>query len=464
MKNGEMVSYAEKIAGGLKQRGCKIGDVVGFVAANGHMLAPTLIACFLLEAPTNAMDVNQNEDEICAIFRITEPKFIFCDAQKINLVEKVARRMQNSPTIIVFGENKIENYISVEDLMQEGDDEELRRNILLEACRPIQMDYNIICCSSGTTGPQKAVCISYHALVEEYWHQNVVSSSTDSLFSFCPMFWTIGYLVLIRSIFHGITRITTTENFNPELFLHIITKYKEIWCGGNMVTERLVEKLKPFMLQIQLVIAYGCTETGGLTAYKYNPKGTISVGNLFPGIEGIVVDEEGRRLGPGEVGELCFTAPYRFTGYLKNPEATNAYIANDGFMHTGDLGFYDEEGFLYIKGRCKDVIKYIVSHVSGSEIERVIKTHPCVSEVVAVGIPDQKCCQLPAVLIVLKEGSAVAAEEISDLVAKKLPDSHKLRGGVYFVDKIPVTSTGKVKKIEAEKYAEKMFKSLNKTD
>ncbi|XP_055691848.1 uncharacterized protein LOC129794932 [Lutzomyia longipalpis] len=129
MTNGEMVSYAEKIAGGLKQRGCKVGDIVGFVAANGHMLAPTLIACFLLEAPTNAMDVNQNEDEIYAIFNLTEPKFIFCDAEKINLVEKVAGRLKESPTIIVYGENKIENYISIEDLMQEGDDEELTRAI-----------------------------------------------------------------------------------------------------------------------------------------------------------------------------------------------------------------------------------------------------------------------------------------------------------------------------------------------
>ncbi|XP_055691792.1 probable 4-coumarate--CoA ligase 3 [Lutzomyia longipalpis] len=494
MTNGEMVSYAEKIAGGLKQRGCKVGDVVGFVAANGHMLAPTLIACFLLEASTNAMDVNQNEDEIYNIFKITEPKFIFCDAQKINLMEKVAGRLQDSPTIIIYGENKVKAYISIEDLIREGDDEVLRRNILLEACRPLQMDYNIICCSSGTTGPQKAVCISYQSIVDEYWYQNVVRSSEGSFFTFSSVFWTVGYLVLLRSIFYGLTRIITTQDFNPELFLNIITKYrvtntlinplllcqvlespklspdtfsslKKIFCCGNIITEDLVEKLKPFLMsKTKFMIIYGSTEAGAITTYNYNLKGTISVGNLLPGIEGIVIDEEGRRLGPGMVGELCFTTPYRFSGYLKNPEATNAYTTNDGFMRSGDLGFYDEDGLLYVNGRCKDVMKYILAHVSGSEIERVVKKHPSVSDVVAVGIPDEKYSHLPAVLVVLKNRSSVTAEEISDLVAEKLPDSHKLRGGVYFVDKIPVTSTGKVKKVEAEKYAERMFRSLNLKD
>ncbi|XP_055691841.1 probable 4-coumarate--CoA ligase 1 [Lutzomyia longipalpis] len=225
MTNGEMVSYAEKIAGGLKQRGCKVGDVVGFVAANGHMLAPTLIACFLLEAPTNAMDVNQNEDEIYAIFKITEPKFIFCDAEKVNLVEKVTGRLRDCPTMIVLDGNN-EKYISIVDLMLEGDDEKLKKNILLEACRPIQMDYNIICCSSGTTGPPKAVCISYQSLVEENWCQNAVTSSEDVLFSITPIFWTVGYVIFLRNIFYGLIRITTTQDFSPELFLHIITKYR----------------------------------------------------------------------------------------------------------------------------------------------------------------------------------------------------------------------------------------------
>uniref|UniRef100_A0A7G3A7U4 Putative acyl-coa synthetase n=1 Tax=Lutzomyia longipalpis TaxID=7200 RepID=A0A7G3A7U4_LUTLO len=450
------------------------------------MLAPTLIACFLLEALTNVMDLTQDEDEIYAIFRITEPKFIFCDAEKVNLVEKVAGRLQDSPTIIVFGGNTVEAYISIEDLMREGDDDVLRRNILLEACRPIKMDYNIICCSSGTTGPQKAVCISYQSRLTEYCHQNVVSSPTDSIFSFSPMSWTIGYIVFFRSIFHGLTRIITTEEFSPELFLRIICRYKvtnitinpillqfifespkfttssfsslkEIWCGGFLVTEHLIEKLKSFLSQINFVIGYGSTETGAITAYKYDPKGKINVGNLLPGIEGIVINEEGQRLGPDEIGQVCFRIPFPME-YLKNQEATAKFIDSNGFAHTGDLGFFDKDGFLSITGRCKDVIKYFLFHVSGSEIERVVKTHPSVSHVVAVGIPDQKYSHLPAVLVVLKNGSSVTAEEISDLVAEKLPDSHKLRGGVYFVDKIPLTSTGKVKKFEAEKYAENIFR------
>ncbi|XP_055691789.1 luciferin 4-monooxygenase-like isoform X2 [Lutzomyia longipalpis] len=496
MTNQEIALKAKNIAGGLRRRGCKVGDVVGFVAGNGHNLVPTLIACFLLEAPVNAMDIKQNEDEIYAIFIITKPKFIFCDDKRLEDVKNVVKRMETSPTIIVFGANN-SDYINIENLMKEGDSEDLKREIYEESCKENQMKYQIIVCSSGTTGPPKAVAIPYQSLLDPHWSSMISSSSTDCYFSFCSPFWSVYYIVLFSNLILGITRIITTEPVNHELFLQIVKKYKVthvlispvyisnildspdltssslltlkyIWSGGSVLTEEVAKNCMKYISAGSLIVTYGMSETGTIARNPYYPdfgphnQGMVSVGNVLPGIEGIVLDEEGKRLGPEETGQVCFRVPYPIVEYLENPEATAQFIDSDGFAHTGDLGFFDKDGFLYITGRSKDIIKYIMYHVSGSEIERVVKTHPNVSEVVAVGIPDRTYHQLPAVLVVLEKGSTATSEEISNLVSEKLPDTHKLRGGVYFVEELPKTYSGKIKKNEAKTIAEELSKQNGK--
>ncbi|XP_055700491.1 uncharacterized protein LOC129800247 [Phlebotomus papatasi] len=492
MTNRELSSDTEKIAGGLRRRGCQRGDVVGFMARNGHNLTPTLFACFLLEAPTHAMDIHQEENEIYGLFSITKPKFIFCDDEKIPLAEKVVKRLHNSPTIIVYG-RKVPNYIHIEDLMREGDSDELRKEIYEESCRESEAKYHIIVSSSGTTGPSKAVCVPYQTLLVPHWTKDISSTSTEYLFSFCTLFWSVSYLVLFMSVFQGITRIITTETFSPELYIHIITKYKVthtimsplflehilnspkftssslyplkyIWVGGNIISEQLLRKLLPHIPSKDLLISYGMSETGGISRYLYDPTRSVNVGFIDPGIEGIVVDEEGRKLGPGEQGEICFKTPYSLFEYMGNPEATAALRDSEGYLHTGDLGYYDEDGYLRIVGRCKDVIKYFMDHVSGSEIERVVGNLPGVLQVAAVGIPDEKCYQLPAVVIVKQEGASIVEKEVSEVVARELPNSHRLRGGVYFIDKLAKTYSGKLKKKEIEKYAKEQYFIMKKRE
>ncbi|XP_059608166.1 probable 4-coumarate--CoA ligase 3 [Phlebotomus argentipes] len=489
LTNREIASDTEKIAAALRRRGCRRGDVVGFVARNGHNLTPTLFAAFLLEAPTNAMDVDKNESEIYNIFSVTKPKFIFCDDDKVSLVQKVVEKLGNEATIFVYG-RKISSNIHIEDLMKEGDNDELRREVFEDSCRDSEMKYHVIVCSSGTTGSQKAVCVPYQTMIDANWAQRISTCPTDSIFSFCPIFWSVCYKIIFKSIFLGLTRIITTESFNSELYIHIVNKYKvshtvisglyldhvlqspkmtpttleslkSIWCGGTLVTGALFQKLSPFIAGKEFEISYGMTEMGGISTYMSNLRMAESVGNLDPGSEGIVVNEGGKKLDPNEKGELCFKSFHHFTRYLGNPGATAASKDEEGFFHTGDVGFYDEDGFLHIVGRCKEVIKYFMSHVSGSEIERVVKSIPGVAEVAAVGIHDPKCNQLPAVVVARKNGTIVTEAEILERVAEELPDSHKLRGGVFFVEKLPTTSSGKLKRAEAEEYAEKQHQLNN---
>uniref|UniRef100_A0A1B0GL65 Acyl-coa synthetase n=2 Tax=Lutzomyia longipalpis TaxID=7200 RepID=A0A1B0GL65_LUTLO len=426
MTNREIASDAEKIAVGLRQRGAKQGDVVGFVARNGSYLTPALIACFYLDLPINALDVTQNEDEIYSIFRITKPKFIFCDDDMVYVAHKILERLQSSAVIVVIG-NDVSGDVNIEELMQEGDSDELKKSLFF---------VNLLTCLlSGvvrviTTAPFSPEI--YVNIVEKY-------KVTHTLIS--PIY--------LNSALES-TRIT------PKSFLSLRT----ILCIGSLTTDDLVRKLGIYALHGKLFIAYGMSELGSIANYLYEPPKKVCVGILAPGNESVVIAENGDRLGPGETGELCFRTPHQMIEYIENPEATKNSFTNDGFFRTGDLGFYSHDGFLHIVGRCKDLIKYFMSHVSCSEIEKVIKTHPGVRDATVVGISDATCYQLPAAVVARRKNFAISANDIYEIVAKNLPDSHKLRGGIYFVDDIQVTSTGKHKKREIEKYATKMFEML----
>ncbi|GAB0090098.1 hypothetical protein DMENIID0001_047770 [Sergentomyia squamirostris] len=486
MTNKEMVSDMVKIAGGLKIRGCTKGDVIGFVARNSHNLAPTIFACFLLEAIPQGMDITQEEGEIYHMFQMTDPKFVFCDDDKVNVVQRVLQKLQSSAIIILFG-SKQGSYLHIEDLMKEGDINIIKKKVYEDSCKDSEIKYHILCSSSGTTGPPKGVCIRYPSLVDYDWDlRNSISSSSDCLFSFSPIFWTVGYVVLFRSLFQGITRIITTDTFNPELYLHIVRKYKvthtlisplyisnvlksprftptslsslkNMWCVGSLVTEDLAKKVYQCVPRGVLEVVYGMSEIGLIAKYLYDPKIPMSVGHLAPSVEAIIIDEDGNKLIQGETGELCLRAQYQLLGYFKNPKATKDLIDVDDFVHTGDVGFFDEDGFLRIVGRRKDLIKYYMFHVSCGEIEKIIATHPGVAQVSVVGIPDPQCYQLPAAVVVKKPTSSLNEDEVIDLIASRLPDPYKLRGGVYFVDKLPMTFSAKLKKVEVEKMAEEMY-------
>ncbi|XP_055693805.1 luciferin 4-monooxygenase-like [Lutzomyia longipalpis] len=487
MTNLETAENAEKIACGLRRRGCERGDVVGFVARNGHNLAPALLGCFFLEAPTNAMDVFQNEDELYSIFKITKPKFIFCDNDMVSMIEKIAEKLPNYPTIVVFGK-KMSNYLHIEELMREGDSAKLLRKLYEETSEGSQSEYQIIVCSSGTTGSPKAVALPYQTLVREHWFDGLETSPEDCFFSFCPPFWSVFYVNVLKHLFAGVPRVITTDDFSPETYLKIVEKYnvthtlvssiylnltlqspemkstsllniKQLLFTGSLTTDDLAKKLMPYIPNADVYIAYGMSEIGNIAMYKFNPEKPISVGCLLHGVQGIVLSDEGKRLGPGQSGELCFKTPKHMFGYLENPVETENAFTEEGFFRTGDLGFYNEDGFLHIVGRSKDVIKYYMTHVSASEIERVIKAHPHVQDAVAVGIRNDKCYQLPAAVVTRKKDANVTAKELSKLVEENLPDNHKLRGGIYFVDNLQTTFTGKLKKKEIEKYATKMYNS-----
>ena len=145
-----------------------------------------------------------------------------------------------------------------------------------------------------------------------------------------------------------------------------------------------------------------------------------SVSPVMPGLKCKVVNTEtGKTLSVREVGEVCFAGDQVMLGYFKNPKITAETIDKENWLHTGDLGYFNEEGTLYITGRIKEIIKYKAFQVSPSEIEEIM-SHPCIKDAAVLGKPDELSGEIPMALVVRQPGKIISAKEIVDFTNGKL--------------------------------------------
>lgn len=165
--------------------------------------------------------------------------------------------------------------------------------------------------------------------------------------------------------------------------------------------------------------AYGMSELGGIATIGVTAEeNDASVGRLSFGIEAKIIDEDGNRLGVGETGEICLKTKFKFLGYFDNEDATNGAIDDEGFLLTGDIGYFDEEQKLCLVDRKKDMMKYCASQISPTEIEQLIIQCVSVKAVCVVGIPDDVVGDLPAAVIVRNDNEPIVTQqEIEQMVA-----------------------------------------------
>ncbi|XP_035702466.1 probable 4-coumarate--CoA ligase 3 [Folsomia candida] len=172
-----------------------------------------------------------------------------------------------------------------------------------------------------------------------------------------------------------------------------------------------------------------------------------SVGKLMPGVSAQFRDlETGEQiLGPNESGELCVKFKGMFTSYYKNPVATKNSMTSDGFYKTGDVGYYDENEFVYIVDRAKEIFKYYGNHISPTDIENIINDHPAVGEVCVVGVSDPDGGgYIPRAFCVILPDFQCSEQEVLEFANSRLPNFKHVRGGVHFLEQLPKGKTGKV--------------------
>lgn len=215
----------------------------------------------------------------------------------------------------------------------------------------------------------------------------------------------------------------------PPFHMALILQSKEIhstnlsnlrlfMCGGSAVSNELCIRMKEF-LPNPVYVGYGLSEICGVAALAYPHPRMGSVGPLSNATSVKLIDPDGNRCGIDKDGEICIWLQHPFLGYYGNAQATADAFDKDGWVLSGDVGHFDQDGYLYIVDRLKDILKYRGNQISPSEIENRILEHRGVATVCVVGIPDLVSTDLPAAVVLRNDTVDVTEREISDIVKSK---------------------------------------------
>ena len=329
--------------------------------------------------------------------------------------------------------------------------------------------------SSGTTGLPKGVMLTHHNLVANIRQMEGLCyfTETDTLICVLPLFHIYGLVVVLNMGLYSGATIVTMPRFELESFLQAVQDYnvslahlvppivlalskhpivdnyklpnlKTIFSGAAPLGEELTRACMD-RLGCSIRQGYGMTETSPVTHSSPAPPGINkfgSVGVPAPNTEVKIIDlETGTPLGPNERGEVCVRGPQIMKGYLNKPEATAQTIDADRWLHTGDIGYADEDGHFFIVDRAKELIKYKGFQVPPAELEAVLLTHPCIADAAVIPCPDDEAGEVPKGIIVLKEPTE--PEAILEFVAERVAPHKRIRY-LEFVDKIPKSPSGKI--------------------
>jgi len=202
---------------------------------------------------------------------------------------------------------------------------------------------------------------------------------------------------------------------------------------------------------------YGLTE--GTVASTMNPMGQRKIGSIgkaLPGQEVAVMDDDGNLLGPNEVGEIVIKGDNVMKGYYKDENSTRETIDERGYLHTGDMGYCDEDGYFFIVGRKKDMIIRGGENIYPKEIENVLYEHPQVLESAVVPVPDEVMGEEVAAYVVVRDRNVISEDEVREYCKEKLAD-YKIPKYIKFLDELPKSHMGKILKRELKKRVREDF-------
>jgi len=298
-------------------------------------------------------------------------------------------------------------------------------------------------------------------------------SELDTLICVLPLFHIYGLVVVLNMGLYSGSTIVMMPRFDLESFLKAVQDYnvslahvvppivlalsknpivdnykmpnlRTIFSGAAPLGEDLTRACMD-RLGCNIRQGYGMTETSPVTHSSPAPPLDAkfgSVGVAAPNTECKIIDlDTGAPVGPGEKGEVCVRGPQIMKGYLNKPEATAQTIDAEGWLHTGDIGYADEDGHFFIVDRAKELIKYKGFQVPPAELEAVLLSHPCIADAAVIPYPDDEAGEVPKAIIVLKE--TAAPEEILVFVAQRVAPHKRIRH-LEFVDKIPKSPSGKI--------------------
>lgn len=466
----KLEDVCRRVAAGLRKLGFQTGDLAGIHSGISSDLIVAFYGTVLAGGRVVFAKGNLTQREVQYQFADSGPKLVFCDDANAEKTKAACEAVPSVKTLVTIGQH--EGMIHLSELKKSPTD--------YSAAGIDPRGVLAIMYSSGTTGLPKGVMVSHRNFIT----QLIVSgdkgaqliTTNDRMLGTAPFthvsgLWlysccfTVGGCVIVMTPTDPVSVLRAIERHKATVMLQFPTQAQnlvqckcidnldvssmtKLLIGGSttptIVAQSIIEKLKLKAFRH----IFGMSETcGSITVTPIGIDDYESVGKPVPLTHIKVVDVETReKLGPRENGEICVKGPYCCLGYLNKPEATKNLYDDDGFIQTGDIGYYTEDGKLYVVDRIKELIKCMDQQVAPAELEDLLVQHDAVKEVVVTGVPHHEYGEAARAFVVLFQKEAASdtlQQQLAKLVADQAAFHKHLHGGIEFVTSIPKSDTGK---------------------
>ena len=454
--HAELHDRAARLASALAAGGVRAGDGVALLLHNRIEFVESLLACHRLAAVAVPINFRLAADEVEYILADSGAVALICDSPPPGAADV--------PIVLEVGPVY---------------DAAIASAPPREGAPVVEDDPALICYTSGTTGRPKGSVLTHRNLVASTlsWIHEMRAGQDDVWLSGQPLFHIGGINGLLPFLVLGATVvITPTTAFDSDAMLHLIEAHGATMCifvptqwaaicasdavaridphqlrvamwGASPAPRQTLEAMERTFPRAAIVSAYGQTETSGATTLLKGPDSTRkmgSVGKPMLGVELRVIDGSLQDMPAGGVGEVVYRGPIVMAGYHQQPEATREAFAG-GWFHSGDLARFDEEGYLWLVDRKKDMIVSGGENVYPAEVERVLLDHPAVAEAAVIGVPHPRWVETPVAFVVAGDG---AEPDEAELIAhcRQYLAGFKKPSAVIVVDELPRNAGGKVLK------------------
>jgi len=478
---GQVDQYVRSLQSALSELGVESGDAIGVELTNRPEWLITLLAAARLGAVVVPVDPAGSYQDLKYQLRHAEARVLISaesgETDPLEIFEDLTADLPDLGYLVVVGEEDRwydDRVFRFQDLISGGQRTPEPIAEIDTAVAPLAIVY-----TSGTMGKPKGVVLTHQNLVFTALHTDEAMELKveERVLIALPLSTVFGIHVSIGGLMAGCT-LVLMERFRAGEALDLLENEKVAIChgvptmfqllqrddsfegrdlssvrtglvAGSPVSQDLVRQIRTWN---NVQIAYGLTETGPtITVTRFDDPQEArdtTVGKAVSGVDVRIVDvRTGDMHGPEAVGELVVKGPNVMTGYFRMPSETKRSFTSEGFFLTGDLAVMDEDGYVSIVGRSKEVIIRGGYNIYPRELEDLLRTHPAVDEVCVCGVPNEILGELICASVVPIEGAIVTGEELKEFARDQVAD-YKVPDVVRFIDEFPMTGNGKVKRKE----------------